>query len=225
MPATRSIVTAGRPTLAEAKRRVTHLVDVAERLFVERGYDTCSIETIAREAQVAGRTIYAKFGGKAGLLAAVVEKRSRTLIERTRKLDEADANFESVLREFAVDYLWETTRPAALALRRAVVAESTRLPEVAAAFHSAVTGQVREALARQFARPGLRVRLRRDVDTEYLAGQCLNTMLSHEYAALFFGLRRSPTRAEITRWAHQAIDLFLQGALAPHRTSSLGRSL
>lgn len=56
---------------AEATRR--RIVDAAVRLFVERGYHSTTIESIADAADVAVETIYKRFGSKAGLLKAARE--------------------------------------------------------------------------------------------------------------------------------------------------------
>jgi len=63
---------AGRPRAADLEARMQNLVATAARLFSEKGYTKVSLEMIAREAHVAVRTIYVKFGGKTGLFNAVL---------------------------------------------------------------------------------------------------------------------------------------------------------
>jgi AcrR family transcriptional regulator len=58
-----------RADAAEATRR--RVLDAAVRLFVERGYHTTTIESIAAAADVSVETIYKRFGSKAGMLKAV----------------------------------------------------------------------------------------------------------------------------------------------------------
>jgi AcrR family transcriptional regulator len=55
----------------ETRRRLTL---AARRLFAERGYGATSIEAIAAEVGVAVRTVYAAFGSKRAILAAVCEE-------------------------------------------------------------------------------------------------------------------------------------------------------
>ncbi|MEG1117818.1 MAG: helix-turn-helix domain-containing protein, partial [Janthinobacterium sp.] len=66
---------AGRPRAADMEARMDNLLHTAGCLFLEKGYGKVSLEMIAREAHVAVRTIYVKFGGKSGLFNAVVELR------------------------------------------------------------------------------------------------------------------------------------------------------
>jgi AcrR family transcriptional regulator len=55
----------------ETKRRIAQ---AARRAFAESGYAATSIERVAREAGVAERTVYAAFGGKKAILAAICDE-------------------------------------------------------------------------------------------------------------------------------------------------------
>ena len=57
-----------RSEQAEATRR--RVLDAAVRLFVEHGYHSTTIESIATAADVSVETIYKRFGSKAGMLRA-----------------------------------------------------------------------------------------------------------------------------------------------------------
>ena len=50
-----------------------HLVDVATRLFAERGYDATSIEAVLAESGVSRGSLYHHFPGKEALFLAVME--------------------------------------------------------------------------------------------------------------------------------------------------------
>jgi AcrR family transcriptional regulator len=50
------------------------IVQAARRLFAEGGYAATSIEVVAEEAGVAARTVYAVFGTKKAILAAICEE-------------------------------------------------------------------------------------------------------------------------------------------------------
>jgi AcrR family transcriptional regulator len=57
---------------AQAARTRAHIVEVAQELFVERGFAGATIPAIAAEAGVAVETVYRSAGGKAGLLGDAV---------------------------------------------------------------------------------------------------------------------------------------------------------
>lgn len=67
---------AGRPRADEVGERVDELLSITERLLVERGYGEATLNLIAREAGVSKQTIYTKFGGKPGLIRAMLQRMS-----------------------------------------------------------------------------------------------------------------------------------------------------
>jgi AcrR family transcriptional regulator len=69
----RSYDASGR--VAQAERARGMMVDVAERLFFDAGYAATTVGAIAAEAGVSVETIYKAFGGKAGLVRAIRERR------------------------------------------------------------------------------------------------------------------------------------------------------
>jgi AcrR family transcriptional regulator len=59
----------------QARQTRARILDAAQRLFAERGYPASTMEAIASEAGVAVDTVYAGFGGKRGLLSALLDVR------------------------------------------------------------------------------------------------------------------------------------------------------
>src|SRR5919202_4566292 len=57
-----------------ARRNREAVIDAAERQFLERGYASTSIASVAEEAGVSVQTIYKVFGGKSGLVRAIYER-------------------------------------------------------------------------------------------------------------------------------------------------------
>jgi AcrR family transcriptional regulator len=63
---------AGRRERARQAR--DQIVGIAEGLFLSRGYATTTVAAIAAQARVSVETIYKGFGGKPGLVRAIVER-------------------------------------------------------------------------------------------------------------------------------------------------------
>jgi AcrR family transcriptional regulator len=63
----------GRPRLDSLGHRRQALLACAHALFLEQGWADTALADIARSAKVALRTIYLQYGGKRGLLQAVIE--------------------------------------------------------------------------------------------------------------------------------------------------------
>src|SRR3954453_20807552 len=57
-----------------ARLNFERTLDVARRRFLERGYETTTVESIADEAGVSPATIYKTYGGKAGLIRALCQR-------------------------------------------------------------------------------------------------------------------------------------------------------
>jgi len=107
---------AGRHPAEALQARERDLLDVAKQLFVRDSYHQVSIATIAATVRVATKTIYVKFGGKRGLLRAVVEREVR---DWQRQVEAIEASGEDIR-----DRLVALAR---LMLRRALSEQRARL--------------------------------------------------------------------------------------------------
>lgn len=57
------------------------ILDTAEEVFAEHGYEATRMQDVATRAGVSTRTMYATFGGKGDLFAAVHERREREILD------------------------------------------------------------------------------------------------------------------------------------------------
>jgi AcrR family transcriptional regulator len=73
-----------RESVREARRNVhrQHLLDAAERVFAERGYEGTRMQDVAAEAGLALATVYGIIDGKEELYAEIHNARGRALLER-----------------------------------------------------------------------------------------------------------------------------------------------
>ncbi|MGZ4506631.1 MAG: TetR/AcrR family transcriptional regulator [Blastococcus sp.] len=58
---------------AQARETRRRVLDAARDLFLEQGYPTTTVATVARRAQVSADTVYSVFGSKAALLKEVLD--------------------------------------------------------------------------------------------------------------------------------------------------------
>ena len=61
-----------------------HILDAAEKVFAERGFESAKLQDISRLAGVSMGTIYAIFPGKEELFRAILDARGRELLEVAR---------------------------------------------------------------------------------------------------------------------------------------------
>ena len=203
---------AGRPRAADKEARQQALLHTAANLFLEKGYGKVSLEMIARAAHVAVRTIYVKFGGKAGLLNAIIVAGRARFFERMHDMETDTRPIQDILTDFSMCFLELVTTPTFESLYRMVIAEAKATPELAQTFFQAGPLQTREQLARFFARPDIRAQLRPDVPFEALPVHLINSIMGDQLMPTLFGLN-DPSEAENRARVEQGLNLFLAGVL------------
>ena len=133
--------------------------DAATALFLKNGYLGTSMDEIAAAAKVSKQTVYTHFADKERLFTElvlgnteVVEEFGQTI---THLLVETD-DLANSLRQLARRYLSSVIKPQVLQLRRLVIGEAERFPELARTYYERVPERVLAALANSFERLGAR---------------------------------------------------------------------
>ncbi|MDY0747192.1 TetR/AcrR family transcriptional regulator [Paucibacter sp. R3-3] len=203
--------TAGRPRADEVEARADELARIAGKLFLEKGYSKVSLEMIAREARVAVRTIYVKFGGKPGLLSALLlAKREKyfsglDLAQDPRPLQE-------VIGDFSARFYELICSEEALALQRMLAAESCTNPEFVRTFFEQGPNRTRATIAAYLDRPDVRAQLREDVAHELLPVFLINCILGDQLTLML--LRPAlPSPEQRAKELAQRLDLFYKAVL------------
>jgi len=202
---------AGRPKASDVEARTQDLIDAAARLFLTNGYTRTSLEAIARAARVAVRTIYVKFGGKAGLLEAVMVSRREEFF-RIHEMEHDLRPFREVVDDFARQFFDLLCADQLIAMQRVVIAEAGDNPELAHTFYDAGPRMTRDMLERFFARPDIRAELRTDLPFEQLPA-FLVSWISGDAMQRFVFPHDQPTRAEAHRLLAQRLELFYRAVL------------
>jgi TetR/AcrR family transcriptional repressor of mexJK operon len=124
--------------------------EAAARLFLERGYQGTSMDDIAAAAHISKQTIYTHFPSKEHLFADLVlgnAERVDAFVATLRTTFEQADDLEAGLRRVARLYGRFVIRPEVLQLRRLVIAEAGRFPDLARAYYERVPARVYSALA------------------------------------------------------------------------------
>jgi TetR/AcrR family transcriptional repressor of mexJK operon len=205
-------IKAGRPRACEAEARLQDLMQTAGKLFIEKGYSKVSLELIAREARVAVRTIYVKFGGKAGLFKAIVMSRRAEFFASMENLELSQRPIRDILLDYGLRFHQLVTSPEVVTLHQLVIAEAHTNPELAEAFFDAGPRQTREVLQSFFAREDVRAQMRSDVPLDRLAVHYLNCLMGDQLKRFLFDSRCGASEGGAEQ-VEQGIDLFLRGVL------------
>ncbi len=88
-----------------ARRTREAVLDAAERQFLEDGYGSATIASIAEEAGVSVETIYKSFGGKSGLVRAIYERGllgrgEERAYDRSDAMREREQDPQTIMREW-----------------------------------------------------------------------------------------------------------------------------
>ena len=201
---------AGRPKADEVEARMQELLETAGRLFLKNGYTKTSLESIARAAHVAVRTIYVKFGGKAGLLHAVLAaKRDRFFSSQPMDVDPRP--LKQIVAEFARQMMELKNSQEAIEMQRVVMAEAPTNPELAQAFWNGGPRQTRDMLRRFFMRPEIRAQLRDDAPLELLPEFLMNCINGDQLCRFVCPQQRTAGEAE--RDLELRLQLFYRAVL------------
>ena len=198
-----------------SKHKREAALKAAERQFLATGYESVTMESIAAESNVAKQTLYSYFGSKRELFLDLVS--ARTMAASARVLTdmpqlEDDSDPRAVLHEVLCAQLKTVLSPTLLGLRRLVIGEFTRSPELAAALYQHGPSKAIAKIAtmlRRFADLGtLRV-----ADAERAATQ-LNWLVMGEplNRAMHLGDEAAKmSDEEIASHVAAALDTFLDG--------------
>jgi AcrR family transcriptional regulator len=141
------IVRSGRPPRALAGEVEERILDAAETVFLERGFEGASVDEIADVARAGKPTIYARFPGKEALFAAVMARKVREKTTSYESMAPTGATIEERLASIATAILRNILVAETVGLARAAIAEARRFPDLAASVHRMARERTSEAVA------------------------------------------------------------------------------
>src|SRR3954454_5286341 len=123
-------------TASAGKRRA--ILHAATTAFLRHGYRGTSMDEIAAAAKVSKQTVYKHFADKERLFSeivtATVNDASETVGHEVRSLADS-GDIEADLRELARRQLRFVMQPRIMQLRRLVIGEANRFPELGRTFY------------------------------------------------------------------------------------------
>jgi TetR/AcrR family transcriptional regulator, mexJK operon transcriptional repressor len=206
------IATDQRVVADRSARKREAILDGARRLFLEKGYAGTSMDEVAAVAAVSKVTIYKHFSDKHSLFVAVVTEAiedakagSQTLVDQLG----SSTDVEPDLRDFARRHVALVTQPHLIQMRRMIIAEAQRFPDLARAWHRIGPERGHATLASQIDKLVERGLL--DAPDSLLAAQLLNYLILSVplNEAMFTGRDKPYTRRYLNRYADEAVRVFL----------------
>ncbi|QNE46393.1 TetR/AcrR family transcriptional regulator [Glaciihabitans sp. INWT7] len=191
-------------------RSRAHVLEAARQVFLADGYQAATVDHIAEVAGVAKRTIYNLYRDKDSLFRATIlsaieiaDAFTASLETDLRQLDDPASELPAIAARLAESTLLGPAVP----LRRLVIMESARFPELAAEYRTRAPEKVLGALATLFAsmsKAGTLVVADEHVAAEHFAYLVMGADLDR---GTFSGSH--PTRERVSKRAHAGVHAFL----------------
>jgi TetR/AcrR family transcriptional regulator, mexJK operon transcriptional repressor len=212
--------TTADPGRSARKRQA--IIDTATALFLRNGYHSTSMDQIAADAAVSKQTVYKNFADKEQLFSDIVlgvTSNSNAIISeltsvlRSTQIKTA-GDLRAVLTDLARRYLDAVLEPHVLALRRLVIAEAERFPDLARSYYEQAPARGIEIIAQHFQAYIDRGMLQAD-DARLAAAHFAYLALAIPQDKSQFCPHQPPGTAERERIASEAARVFLAAYLHP----------
>jgi TetR/AcrR family transcriptional repressor of mexJK operon len=193
-------------------RKHREIIEAATAVFMKNGYEGTSMEQIAAKAVVSKQTVYKHFADKERLFSDIVlattEQVDRVVVMVAGTLNDTRAlkkDFTLLSRQFIAALM----DPQLLRLRRLVIANAERMPELGRTWYAQGFERVLTTLASCFS--GLAKRRLLDLEDPLLAAHHFVGMLLWipVNQAMFTGNEQPYTKAALERYADAAVSTFL----------------
>ena len=197
-------------------RRRMELIDVAEKMFLERGYADTTMQVIAEAAGASKETLYRHFESKELLFAEIVGRKAQMISGPDTGITRGGAP-EAVLLELGTNLLRAISRGQSSFLFRTVVAEAVWTPELGDLFYENGPGLTVTRLTQYLADATEKGALH--CDDPLMAARLFHGAVVSQFhlCRLVQSSWKPPTSAEIDRHVKAAVSMFL-AEFGPRRT-------
>jgi TetR/AcrR family transcriptional regulator, mexJK operon transcriptional repressor len=198
--------------LGRSARKRQAILDAARELFLRNGYAGTSMDDVAARAAVSKQTVYKHFVDKERLFTAIITGDIAEAEGLTQSLVDAmphTRDLERDLREFARRHVVEVMQPHLVRMRRILIGEADRFPDLAAAWYARGPERAHATFAGWFTALAERGLL--NVPDPLLAGEHFNWLILSipMNKAMFSGDDEPFDRGQLEFYADEAVRVFL----------------
>ena len=201
------------------------ILDAAADVFLQHGFLATSMDEVAARAEVSKQTVYKQFASKEALFVEIVRSMTDHAGDRVQSEMRDPENAEQLRAEllaYAERQLAIVMTPRLMQLRRVVIGEAGRFPELGKALYDGGPGRAIAGLSAAFMRwadRGLLV-----TDSSVVAATHFNWLVMGEPVnrAMLLGDGAVPKTAALRRHAAEAVRVFLAAYGKPGKHKARG---
>ena len=198
-------------------RKRQAILDAAREAFLSKGYGRTSMDEIAAAAAVSKQTVYKNFADKESLFTEIIDRSIAETDQDAPTIARSWADstdLEADLLAFARRHVVQVLQPHLIQMRRVVIAEAERFPDLARTWYDHAPRRAHATFAAEFAELTARGVLR--VDDPAVAAEHFNWLiLSIPMNRLMFLPGETFSRADLERYAEEGVRVFLAAYRQP----------
>jgi TetR/AcrR family transcriptional repressor of mexJK operon len=197
------------PDEGRSARKRRAILEAGRQVFMRSGYRGASMDEVAAVAKVSKQTVYKHFADKKSLFAEILisdmEGRAQELVQALLETE----GKKSDLRDLGRRHVTSIVKPEVMRMRRMVIGEADRFPELARAWSETGVQVGLGKLAERFAELAQRGELR--VDNARRAAEHFNWLvLSTPLNRSMFDPKVRFSQEELERFADEGVRVFLE---------------
>jgi AcrR family transcriptional regulator len=200
----------GRPAAGGDPVKREQILDGAQTVFMNLGFDAASMNDITREAGVSKGTLYVYFKNKEDLFAAIIERQKLRIFGMLQEVLERKLPVAETLYDFGLIFTTHLLSDKAICGARMVIAVIDRMPELANLFLSSGPNSGPTKLA-NYLKKQVELGQLQELDDPMLAARQFGDLcLAGLFRPRLFGeLREPPSREKVEKNVSSAVRLFM----------------
>jgi TetR/AcrR family transcriptional repressor of mexJK operon len=187
-----------------------HLLDVAAKFFLEKGFEGTSVTQIARSAHASKETFYSRYPRKEELFRAVIRRRTDFVVAELNSVLVPHAAPGKALTSFGEILLDRILAEETMALRRTLSLEGRRFPELARIFYELGHTRTIVSLAKYLEEQVSHGRLRK-LNSQLAARQFVDLLVGEMVMRELLGVFPKTTKNDKRRKVEDTVEFFLRG--------------
>jgi TetR/AcrR family transcriptional regulator, mexJK operon transcriptional repressor len=204
--------TTGREEASRTERKRRAILEAATEVFLRSGYLGTNMDEIAALSGVSKQTVYKHFSSKEALFVEIVTSMTGDagdMVHNEMPELADDGDIAAWLRDYAMRQLTIVLTPRLMQLRRLVIGEVARFPELAKVLYERGPQRAMAHMAASFKQLAERGLLR--IDDPGMAASHFNwlVMSAPLNKAMLLGDHAIPKPAELRRHAEEGVRVFL----------------